>query len=65
MVPLAYQWQPWFTNGTIGKANGAIGITICTNGFTNGAIDINNGTTFWEIAARSVSSLFSLYFVYL
>ena len=27
-----------FTNGTIGRANGTIGITIRTNSFTNGTI---------------------------
>ena len=41
MVPLAYQWYHWLTNGTnciIGRANGTIGITIGTNGITNGVI---------------------------
>ena len=41
MVPLAYQWYHWLTNGTnctIGRVNGTIGITIGTNGITNGII---------------------------
>ena len=41
MVPMAYQWYHWLTNGTnctIGRANGTIGITIGTNGITNGTI---------------------------
>ena len=38
MAPLNYQWQHWFTNGTVGRANGVNGITISTNGFTNGSI---------------------------
>ena len=41
MVPLAYPWYHWLTNGTnctIGRANGTIGITIGTNGITNGTI---------------------------
>ena len=35
------QWYHWLTNGTngtIGRANGTIGITISTNGITNGTI---------------------------
>ena len=41
MVPRAYQWYHWLTNGTsctIGRANATIGITIGTNGITNGTI---------------------------
>ena len=41
MVPLAYQWYHWLTNGTnctIGRANGTIGITIGKNGINNGTI---------------------------
>ena len=41
MVPLAYQWYHWLTNGTnctIGRAIGTIDITIGTNGITNGTI---------------------------
>ena len=41
MVPLAYQWYHWLTNGTnctVGRANGTIGILIGTNGITNGTI---------------------------
>ena len=48
MVPLAYQWFHWLTNGTngtIGRASGTIDITIGTNGFTNGTI----GTTLNDI----------------
>ena len=40
-MPLAYQWNYWLNNGTnytIGRANGAIDITIGTNGMTNGTI---------------------------
>ena len=43
MSPLAYQWYHWLTNGTnstIGRANGAIDITIGTKGITNGTIGI-------------------------
>ena len=32
------QWYHWLTNGTIGRANGTIFITIGTNGITNGTI---------------------------
>ena len=32
------QWYHCLTNGTIGRANGTIGITIGTNGITNGTI---------------------------
>ena len=35
------QWYHWLTNGTngtIGRANGTIGLTIVTNGITNGTI---------------------------
>ena len=45
-LPMAYQWQHWFTNGTIGRANGAIGITISTNGFTNCSIGRTLNTRF-------------------
>ena len=38
MVPLAYEWYHWLTNGTIGRANGTICITIGTNGINNGTI---------------------------
>ena len=41
MVPLAYQWYNWLTDGTncnIGRANVTIGITMGTNDITNGTI---------------------------
>ena len=33
-----YHWLTYGTNGTIGRANGTICITIGTNGITNGTI---------------------------
>ena len=49
MVPLAYQWCHWLTNGTIG-------ITIGTNGITNGTI----GKTLNDIGISLVTFLLSL-----